>query len=293
MYMAGRNGGDRRKRSFRQATTKKVGLFEKLQHLDRKGDITMVLRKGYNWRLISFFVVLTFGAVIAATVFLQQTALAGEPAECPKPKAITINVDTSALLLLHWQNDLVMPEGKLAKDFWERVRDDKTIERTQLALQAAREANMFIIYVNLGYSPGYPEVPPRKLLKGYIADIVDKKMLLRGTWGAENVKQLKPLGEEAVLWNYTAGAFEATALDRILLNQGRKDLFLSGIATHYVVETTMRSGRDKGYRNFVLMDCCNADTKDHHCWPLANTMGHMATVTDSSNFIEALKKAKK
>ena len=253
----------------------------------------MVLKKRHNWMVILFSVGLTFGALIAVTLFLQQTVLAGGPAECPKPKAITIDIDTSALLLLHWQNELVMPEGKLAKGFWQRVRDDKTIERAQSALQAAREAKMFIIYVNLGSLPGYPEMGPRKFLKGYAADIVDKKMFLRGTWGTENVKQLKPLEEEPILWNYTAGAFEATALDRILLNQGKKDLFLSGIATHYVVETTMRSGRDKGYRNFVLMDCCNADTQDHHCWPLANTIGHMATVTDSSNFIEALKKAKK
>ena len=240
---------------------------------------------------------LIFSVGLTTTIILSKETQAAEPvgktaAACPGPKQVNIDVGTSALLMLHWQNDLIMPEGKLASHFWKRVQEDKVIEHAKTVLNAAREAGMFVAFVNIGFQPGYPEVPPRKYLKGYIAEIVDGNMLLQGSWGASNIDLFKPLKNEPIIWNYTASAFEATALDRILSNRGIKSLFLSGVATNYVVENTMRAARDKGYQNYVLMDCCNAATQDLHCWPLWNTIGHMAVVTDSTRFIEALKKAK-
>jgi nicotinamidase-related amidase len=240
---------------------------------------------------------LIFSISFTTTIILSKETRAAEPvgesaAVCPGPKKVNIDVGTSALLMLHWQNDLIMPEGKLASHFWKRVQEDKVIEHAKTVLNAAREAGMFVAFVNIGFQPGYPEVPPRKYLKGYIAEIVDGNMLLQGSWGASNIDLLKPLKNEPIIWNYTAGAFEATALDRILRNRGIKSLFLSGVATNYVVENTMRAARDKGYQNYVLMDCCTAATQDLHCWPLGNTIGHMAVVTDSTRFIEALKIAK-
>jgi nicotinamidase-related amidase len=247
--------------------------------------------------VLGLILFIAFSLGVGTTLIVAEVTQASEPvaksaAPCPEPKQISIDVETSALLMLHWQNDLVMPEGKLSKDWWKRVKENKVIEHAKSALDAARGAGMFVVFVNLGYQPGYPEVPPRKYLKGYIAQIVDGNMLSQGSWGTTNVDQLKPITGEPIVWNYTASAFEANALDRILRNRGIKSLFLSGIATNYVVETTMRAGRDIGYQNFVLMDCCNAATQDIHCWPLANTIGHMAVVTDSTHFIEALKKTK-
>jgi len=244
---------------------------------------------------LTLFLVFSIG--FATTIIVSEVTQASEPVgksatTCPEPKQVNIDVGTSALLMLHWENDLVMPEGKLAKHFWKRVQEDKVIEHAKAVLNAAREAGMFVVFVNIGFQSGYPEVPPRKYLKGYIAEIVDGNMLLQGSWGAANIDQLKPLKSEPIIWNYTASAFEATALDRILSNRGIKSLFLSGVATNYVVENSMRAARDKGYQNFILMDCCNAASQDLHCWPLANTIGHMAVVTDSIRFIEALKKTK-
>jgi nicotinamidase-related amidase len=210
------------------------------------------------------------------------------PTKCPEPNKISVDVGSSALLMLHWENDLVMPEGKLAGHFWKRVQANNVIENAKTVLDIAREKGMFVLFVNIGFQPGYPEIPPRKYLKGYIAEIVDGNMLQQGTWGAANIEKLKPLKNEPIIWNYTASAFEATAIDRILSNRGIKNLFLSGVATNYVVENTMRAARDKGYQNFILMDCCDAASQDLHCWPLANTMGHMATVTDSKKFVEML-----
>jgi len=253
-----------------------------------------VTRKNQYFFCVLFLI---FSFVFCTSFSILKNASAADPVEpklvpCPQPKQFKIDVGTSALVMLHWQNDLVIPQGKLAGHFWKRVQDNKVIEHAKAVLSAARDAGMFVVFVNIGFQQGYPETPPRKFLKGYIAEIVDGKMLLQGSWGAANIEDLKPLKEEPIVWNYAASAFEATALERILNNRGIKTLFLSGVATNYVVENTMRAARDKGYQNFILMDCCDAARHELHCWPLANTIGHMSVVTDSDHFIDALKESK-
>jgi nicotinamidase-related amidase len=260
----------------------------------RRRNLMWITRKSERMIFVLF---LALSFVLCSSLSILTNASAAESAggsvvPCPQSKQVSVDVGTSALVMLHWQNDLVMPQGKLAKHFWKRVQDNKVIEHAKAVLNAARDAGMFVIFVNIGFQPGYPETPPRKYLKGYIAEIVDGKMLLQGSWGAANIDELKPLKEEPIVWNYTASAFEATALERILNNRGIKSLFLSGVATNYVVENTMRAARDKGYQNLILMDSCDAASGELHCWPLANTIGHMAVVTDSANFIDALKKSK-
>jgi nicotinamidase-related amidase len=217
------------------------------------------------------------------------------PGKGPNPKPITINVATSALLMLHWQNDLVKPEGKVSQPYWKRIREDNTIANARKTLEAARKKEMLVIFVNVGFQSGYPELSYKKeyttdYYKRMIHMMKEEGLFQQGTWGSDNIDELRPLKNEPIIWNYGTSAFEDTALDRILRNRGIKSLFLSGITTNHVVETTARTASDKGYRNYILMDCCNTSSKDLHSWPLANTMVNMAVITDSANFIDAINK---
>ena len=74
---------------------------------------------------------------------------------------ITIDPARTALLLLHWQNDIATPGGKAAGDMPERLAAAHTIEHTQSALKATREKGMLVIYVNAAHRPGYPEIADR------------------------------------------------------------------------------------------------------------------------------------
>jgi ureidoacrylate peracid hydrolase len=249
------------------------------------------------YSLIVFMIALflALNMTIGITVVVPQLAQAGEkrpPAECPEPKSVTIDIDTSALLLLHWQNDLAKPGGKLSKPWLKRIQKENTIAHAKAALEAARKGGMFIIFSNLGFRPGYPEKRPLKYLKGFKRQIVEEEMLLMGTWGTANVDELKPLRKEPIIWSYSANTFEASALDMILRNRDIRNLFLSGISTNYVIESTVRVARDKGYKTHVLMDCCETYSQDAQCWTLSNVLGAMTVVTDSAHFIEALKKAR-
>jgi len=74
-------------------------------------------KRQYSILLILSVFFLTFSMSIGTTMLAPQLAQAQEkapPAKCPEPKPVTIDIPTSALLMLHWQNDLIKPEGKLS-----------------------------------------------------------------------------------------------------------------------------------------------------------------------------------
>jgi nicotinamidase-related amidase len=233
---------------------------------------------------------------IGETFVLPQLAQAADkalkkalPAKCPEAEAVAINLPESALLMLHWQNTLVKHGGNSYKAFGKRIEEDNTISHAKAVLQAAREKGMFVIFVRIGFRPGYPELGPKKNLSGRNLVIVEKKEYQRGSWDTAIIDELKPIENEPLIWNYGPDAFQATALDHILRNNGITSLFLSGIATNFVVETTMRAAHARGYKSYILMDCCNSWSKDAHCWPLKNVAGALAVVTDSAHFTNAIK----
>jgi nicotinamidase-related amidase len=65
----------------------------------------------------------------------------------------------SALLMLHWQNSVADPKGVWGKDFYPQIVKHDSIKHAQRALEAARAGAMIIIYVNIGWRAGFPELP--------------------------------------------------------------------------------------------------------------------------------------
>jgi nicotinamidase-related amidase len=200
--------------------------------------------------------------------------------------AIIINPSKTALLLLHWQNDLAMPSGKLARDMPHRVAADHTIEHVQAALKASRETGMLVVYVNASHRPGYPEVNPKPSSLSY--GIAQVGGLMRGSWGAEVIDQLKPIAEDIIIYNYSTSAFAYTELDLILRNKGITNLVLTGLVTNWVVESTARDATNRGYNIYTLSDCCQGVNEEMHKWSLVNILSAIGSVIDSESYIASL-----
>ncbi|MFC2070077.1 cysteine hydrolase family protein [Chloroflexota bacterium] len=194
--------------------------------------------------------------------------------------AVIIDPAKTALLLLHWQNSLAAPDSKHSGGMPERLAVAHTIENTQAVLRETREMGMLIVYVNACHRPGAPEMA---VLNATIAEI-----FLKGTWGAENIAQLKPLDDEIVVNNYSPSGFCYTELDLILRNKGITGLALSGIATNWIIESTARDGANLGYFIYTLKDCCNSMNDEMHNWPLKNILPALGVVLDSKAYIAAL-----
>lgn len=198
---------------------------------------------------------------------------------------LKINPGRTALLLLHWQNDMASPSGKLAKNMPERLAAARTLDCTQAILKASRSKKISVIYVNASHRPGYPEISSQKS-----SIIVKTGGLLRGSWGAEVIDQLKPLVSDIIIFNYSPNAFSYTELDLVLRSKGITDLVLSGLATNWIVETTARDAAIRGYNIYTLSDCCQSFTDEMHNWSLTNILSVIGSVIDSKTYIACLQK---
>jgi nicotinamidase-related amidase len=200
--------------------------------------------------------------------------------------AVIIEPAKTALLLLHWQNDIVLPDYKYAGIIPERIAAAHTIEHTQAVLKASREKGILVVYVNASHRPGYPELPANSA--PIFKNVAAGSAHIRGTKGSEVIDQLKPRDNEIIVYNYNPSGFYYTDLDLILRNKGITSLVLSGIATNWAVETTARDGACIGYFIITLKDCCNSSTDEMHNWPLVNILPRLGAVIDSKAYIAAL-----
>ena len=65
----------------------------------------------------------------------------------------------AALLMLHWQNSVRDPKGIWGKNLCCRSKKNNAIKNAQSVLATARNRGIFTIFVNIGWRPGFPELP--------------------------------------------------------------------------------------------------------------------------------------
>jgi nicotinamidase-related amidase len=166
--------------------------------------------------------------------------------------------------VLHYQNGLVRHEGVFAfSGTAAQVEKHGCLEKTAAVLQAARAAGIPVIYVNIAFRPGFPEL--KKPTYPLIESIQERNAFLRGSWDAAVPEELEPQPDDVEVINFDSSAFSHTDLDGILRAKGVKHLFLAGIATNWVVESTTRYG----------------------AFAVANTLPYYATIAASSDFVSA------
>jgi len=201
--------------------------------------------------------------------------------------ALQIDASKSALLILHYQNGLVTPEGKFAfSGTAAQVQKHNCLEKTAAVLKASRDAGMTVIYVNLAYRPGFPEL--KKPTYPLIESIQERGAFIRGTWDAELPDEIKPVSSDIIVINFNSSAFSHTDLDCILRAKEIEQLFLAGIATNWVVESTSRYGAELGYDITILDDCCQGFSDELHDFAIAHTLPQYAAIVKSEDFTSAL-----
>jgi nicotinamidase-related amidase len=200
---------------------------------------------------------------------------------------MSINASKSALLILHYQNGLVKPEGIFAFSGTPgQVEKHNCLEKTAAVLKASRGAGLTVIYVNIAYRPGFPEL--KKPTYPLIESIQERGAFLRGTWDADVPDELKPESSDIIIINFDSSAFSHTDLDCILRAKDIKQLFLAGIATNWIVESTTRYGAELGYDIVVLEDCCQGFTDELHEFAITQTLPYYAVIMKSPDFIADL-----
>jgi nicotinamidase-related amidase len=169
----------------------------------------------------------------------------------------------AALLMLHWQNSVAHPEGVWGKDLYPQITKNDSIQNARNALNVARGKGMLVIFVNIGWKPGFPELPPRQyypLLQG--AKDANKGII--GSWDVDVIDALKPQRNELVVVNYGSDGFEGTDLDRILRANNVDHVYVSGQCIEHVVATTVKRAANMGYNATILKDCMSGFTDSNY-----------------------------
>lgn len=184
-----------------------------------------------------------------------------------------------ALLCLDFENDVVHPDGKVSgKGYAAYNAEYNTLATLRIAQDKFREAGLPVVHVRVGFSSGYAEQPKGSPLMGKAHEF--GAFDLSG-WGTEFLDEVAPVGDEIVITKHRVGSFFGTPLDLTLKTMGVTDVYLTGVATDMVVESTAREAHDRDFAVYVIADCCIAASREDQERTLTN-MKKLAIILDSS-----------
>ena len=174
-----------------------------------------------------------------------------------------MNPETTALVLIEYQNDFVTEGGALHGAVAEVMESTDMLTKSADALAKAREAGATVIHSPIEFAEGYNEITshPYGILKG----VVDNNAFVKGAWGSQIVDAVAPAeGDIVIEGKRGLDAFGSTNLDFILRSKGIRTIALGGFLTNCCVESTMRSAYERGYDVVTLTDCVAATSTAEH-----------------------------
>ena len=169
----------------------------------------------------------------------------------------------TAVVLIEFQNDFTSEGGSLHGAVKGVMESTDMLTHAAETMRAAREAGATIIHAPITFTDDYRELTsePYGILKG----VVDTKSFRKGTWGAEIVDVMQPSeGDIVVEGKRGLCTFASTNLDFILRSRGIQNIALGGFLTNCCVESTMRTGYERGYNVITLTDCLAATSEEEH-----------------------------
>jgi nicotinamidase-related amidase len=171
----------------------------------------------------------------------------------------------TAVLALHYQNDVLHPQGRIRVGLDEQdPARPRVISSAGRLIDHAREQDLLLVHVRIAFRADY-------------ADLIGNCALFRktqelgavqeDTWGSQFFSGLEARCDrvrEHVLTHKRTSAFIGTSLELLLQHEKITHLLIAGVATHSVVEMTVRHASDLGYAVTILSDACAcADQKLH------------------------------
>jgi nicotinamidase-related amidase len=194
---------------------------------------------------------------------------------------LTLDPKTSALLIMDFQTAIV-EDPTVHGDAAEKKA---LLTRTASLIDAARKTGMRVIYIVVGFRPGYPEASPHN--KSFSA-IRGTGRFIEGSAGTEVHSAVAPEAGDVIVTKHRVSAFFGTDLDMVLRANGIETLLLAGIATSGVVLSTIRHAADADYRLVVVADCCADRDPEVHRVLTQKVFARPATVTTAEAVIAAL-----
>jgi nicotinamidase-related amidase len=180
------------------------------------------------------------------------------------------------LLLMDFQHGVV-----------ESLGDPSVLAAAGRAAGAARAAGIPVMFVRVGFRPGYPEVAASNATFSAITSQAGDAYT-EGSPATQVHAALAPLGGEPVIVKRRVSAFSGSDLDVLLRGASADSLVLAGIATSGVVLSTVRQAADLDYRLTVLADACADRDPEVHRVLTEKVFPRQALVTTADKWIASL-----
>lgn len=195
-------------------------------------------------------------------------------------------MDRPVVIALHYQNDVLHADGriKVGMDTDSEGRQ-RLIASAGRLLRGARRNEWPVIHARVAYRGDYSDL----IANAPILENVRKiGAVIDGSWGAEFLHALSPFenGNEYVVTHKRINAFYGTHAEALLTMLGARTLIIAGVATHSVVESTVRHAVDCGYRVVVPADACSSADPSAHQASL-NSMSLIANITSVGELMES------
>src|ERR1700728_1056461 len=199
--------------------------------------------------------------------------------------------EKTALVLIEYQNDFTSEGGTLHQAVKPVMDSSNMLANTVETVAKARKLGATIVYAPITFTDDYHELSPTPY--GILKGVVDSKSFRQGTWGAQIVDALKPEpGDIVIEGKRGLDGFATTNLDFILRGRGISTIALGGFLTNCCVESTMRTGYEKGYDVITLKDCTATVSEEEQRAAVEKNYPMFSKPMPHAEFLSSLKSGK-
>ena len=191
----------------------------------------------------------------------------------------------TALLCMHWQNDVIDEATPFGAMFGPQIRKRGTLHRMKAAVEAARRARVTVIFLNVVLEP----LPSEKGIYDPLMIAASRtKSFGKGSRGAAVCDELKPGPTDLICEHGKSSGFFQSKLKSLLDQRGINTVVGAGIATNVAVEHTLRDAIQYGYRTILMEDCCYSSSPEYHEASVLTMRILAADVITVDDFMRAL-----
>jgi ureidoacrylate peracid hydrolase len=223
-----------------------------------------------------------------------------------KPAPIAVDTAKTAVIVVDMENDFGSKGGMFDLAGIDISMIQKAVGPTAKVLAAARNANIKIVYLKMGFNPDLSDLGApdsvnrtRHLQIMHVGKTVPapdgsaSRILIRDNWGTEIIPPLKPQAGDVEMYKTRFSGFYQTDLDNVLKKLGIRHLIFTGCTTSVCVDSTIRDAMFRDYQPVLLADCTGEPIgyglpRSNHEASLLTIEVLLGWVSSSDDFIKAL-----
>ncbi|MBF6237829.1 cysteine hydrolase [Nocardia otitidiscaviarum] len=195
--------------------------------------------------------------------------------------------ERTAVLALHWQVNVIRPEGFFGPMLAEPVAESGVVDRAVEFHGAVAAAGLPVVFTRFTIPVGEGALVRNT---GFMRSVAAAQTEFRpNSPGTQILPEMSEQAREgAVFDNQKLSGLAGSALPDWLAARGIDTLLVTGVATNLTVEQTARHGTDLGFYVHPVADCVTAATAEAHAASLSDLELTTAGCLSSEQVLENL-----